>query len=127
MPPINRGFSQRLHVALDMAGVKKGRGRITQLADLFDVSRETARKWLSDLGLPELERQIDMATRFGVNFEWLATGRGSPSGATGVRESPALYRADSREQLRLVGLVSRLPKERRKALLVIIEALADAE
>jgi len=44
MPPINRGFSQRLHVALDMAGVKKGRGRITQLADLFDVSRETARK-----------------------------------------------------------------------------------
>jgi hypothetical protein len=29
--------------------------------------------------------------------------------------------------LRLVGLVSRLPKERRKALLVIIEALADAE
>lgn len=110
-----------------MAGVKKGRGRITQLADLFDVSRETARKWLSDLGLPELERQIDMATRFGVNFEWLATGRGSPNGATGVRESPALYRADSREQLRLVGLVSRLPKERRKALLVIVEALAEAE
>ncbi|MBB3227506.1 transcriptional regulator with XRE-family HTH domain [Luteibacter sp. Sphag1AF] len=108
-----------------MAGLKKGRGRTTQLADLFDVSRETARKWLNAEGLPELARQIDMAVRFGVNFEWLATGRGAPDGATGVREAPAMYRPETRDQLRLVGLVTRLPRERRNALLVLVEALAE--
>ncbi|TCV93988.1 Xre family transcriptional regulator [Luteibacter rhizovicinus] len=125
MPSSNRGFSQRLHMALDMSGLKKGRGRTTQLADLFDVSRETARKWLNAEGLPELARQIDMAVRFGVNFEWLATGRGAPEGVTGVREPPAMYRPETREQLRLVGIVTRLPRERRNALLLIAEALAD--
>lgn len=119
------GFAQRLHVAMDLAGMKKGRSRTSELAAVFDVSRETARKWLNDLAMPELERLTEMAGRFGVSFEWLATGRGTPKGFHMVQDATAPYRVENREQARLIGLVGRLPRDQRKALLVLLEQLVD--
>ena len=75
-------FPKRLHIALDLAGVDAGRGRVRKLSEMYGVSRETARKWLAGLALPETERLLDMATRFGVGFEWLVT-EDSTTGDTG--------------------------------------------
>lgn len=118
------GFSQRLHMAMDLIGMKKGRGRATKLADMFGVSRETARKWLNDMARPETRRMTELAGRFGVGFEWLATGRGEPKGFMKVQDASAAYRVDNREQARLFGLISRLTREQRRALLVILEQMA---
>jgi len=109
---------------MDLAGMKKGRSRTRELAEVFDVSRETARKWLNDMSTPELPRLKEMAGRFGVSFEWLTTGRGTPKGFM-VQDATAPYRVDNREQARLIGLISRLPREQRKALLVLLEQLVD--
>ena len=54
-------FAQRLRHALDYSGFAKGRARIGALAIQYNVSRETARKWLAGLSLPELQRMIDIA------------------------------------------------------------------
>lgn len=127
MASSHQGFSQRLHVALDLAGLDKGRSRTGKLAVRFDVSRETARKWLNGLALPELDRMLDIAGQLGVSFEWLATGRGTPGRYGKVQDGsvPPPYRADNREQSRLVGLIGRLPKEQRRALLVLLEHLVE--
>lgn len=114
-------FARRLHQALDDAGFVKGRLRTGELARDNNVSRETARKWLSGLALPELERMIGLAVKTGVSFEWLATGRGDAHLASvGVREErPPLY-VDG-EEMRLIGIVRRLPKPQQRALLVLLE------
>lgn len=120
-------FPKRLHIALDLAGVDAGRGRIRKVSEMYGVSRETARKWLAGLALPETERLLDMATRFGVGFEWLVTGRGTRGSFDAVRDSGASYRIENREQTRLLGLIGRLPREQRRALLVLLERLAKPE
>lgn len=117
------GFSQRLHLAMDLIGMAKGRGRTSRLADMFGVSRETARKWLSDMARPETKRMTEIAGRFGVSFEWLATGRGEPKGFMKVQDAAAPYRVDHREQARLFGLIGRLTRDQRRALLVILEQM----
>lgn len=114
-------FARRLHHALDDAGFVKGRMRTGDLARDNNVSRETARKWLSGLALPELERMIGLAIKTSVSFEWLATGRGDAHLASaGVREEiPPLY-VDG-EEMRLIGIVRRLPKPQQRALMVLLE------
>lgn len=126
MPAPHAAFAHRLHLALDLAGIERGRGRTARLAALYGVSRETARKWLGGLSLPELERMIDMATRFGTAFEWLATGRGEPAPMQGLRvgEAAAGYGIADRDEARLIGLVRRLSRERRKALLTLLDDAA---
>jgi len=69
-------FADRLRQMLDRARFEEGRGRTGALADRYAVSRETARKWLAGLALPELARIIELAKDFDASFEWLATGRG---------------------------------------------------
>lgn len=112
-------FSKRLHVALDLGGVSAGRRRNTELADIYGVSRETARKWLSGVALPELDRMIDIAMRFGVSMEWLSTGRGSPRVESSVREPHASYVAD-RDEAKLLGVIRMMPKTKRAALLELL-------
>lgn len=94
-------FAGRLHKALDRARFPADRARTGALANRYAVTRETARKWLAGLALPELERMITLATDFRVAFEWLATGRGVPeldAGAGGgkvtLREHREHYIAD---------------------------------
>lgn len=115
-------FASRLKKLLDHARFQPGRGRTTALANRYGVSRETARKWLTGLSLPELERMIELAVDFGGSFEWLATGRGPMlPGGQGVGEHGAVYRPDDTEPLRsLVTVVSALSRERQQALLVLL-------
>lgn len=118
--PPHKEFADRLHQALDVSGFPQARSRTGALAAQYGVSRETARKWLAGLALPELERLLDIAMRLHVSFEWLATGRGTVEGAAlHVREQPGKY-ADA-EELRLIGLVRRLSRRRRRALIQLLE------
>lgn len=119
MPVPHKDFAQRFHVALDLAGVEKGRGRTAAVARIYHVSRETARKWLTGLAMPELARLVDIAVDLGASFEWLATGRGRPEAITSsVREDHPVY-AQS-DEARIVRLVRQLPREKRQALLTLI-------
>lgn len=70
-------FATRLHEVLTEAGVttkKTERNRI--LGSKVGVSKEAARKWTEGIGLPELERAIDIASAYDVCTEWLLTGCG---------------------------------------------------
>ncbi|WP_266159877.1 hypothetical protein [Dyella silvatica] len=119
-------FSQRLHISLDLAGIEKGRGRTGHLAARFDVSGETARKWLNGLAIPALVRRLDIAHRLGVSFEWLATGRGAPTQYSKVQETVITpYNVEHREHSRLVGLLGHLPREQRKAMLCLLEYMVE--
>ena len=73
-------FAQRLHELCDDAKLPT-RGRQTRLAELFRVTPKAARKWLTGLGLPELEMSIRLARWGNVNIEWLLTGRGPKRGS----------------------------------------------
>lgn len=114
----NEAFAKRLNRTLDEAGFALGRRRTAALAQEHDVSRETARKWLTGLSLPELPRMIEIAVRHQVSFEWLATGRGSPRALSAVADTRASY--GDPEEARLLGLVRRLSRKRRRALLVLL-------
>lgn len=71
-----QAFSARLNLVLDEEGLPpKGRGRQNKLASDWDLSQKGVRKWLEGEGIPETTRLIEMAKRYRVSFEWLATGR----------------------------------------------------
>ncbi|WP_024891169.1 helix-turn-helix domain-containing protein [Luteimonas huabeiensis] len=113
-------FARRLHQALDLAGFAPGRRRTGALAESHGVSRETARKWLTGLSLPELERMIELAIRHHVSFEWLATGRGEaePEGLS-VRDAWLKY--GDPEEARLLELVRTLSHKQRRALIDLLD------
>lgn len=121
MPPARHdAFARRLQRTLDATGFASGRARTGTLAAHFGVSRETARKWLAGLALPELERLIELARRHRVSFEWLATGRGTMAGGgLSLRDTAPRY-ADA-DEARLLGLVGRLSRKQRRALLDLLE------
>ncbi|CAN7344279.1 DNA-binding protein [Pseudoxanthomonas sp. LjRoot168] len=110
-------FAGRLHKALDRARFPADRARTGALANRYAVTRETARKWLAGLALPELERMITLATDFRVAFEWLATGRGTPDVDAGkvVREITATYGDDTLQKLH--AWLDTLTDEQRKGLI----------
>lgn len=110
-------FAGRLHKALDRARFPADRARTGALANRYAVTRETARKWLAGLALPELERMITLATDFRVAFEWLATGRGTPDVDTGkvVREITGTYGDDTLQKLH--AWLDTLTDEQRKGLI----------
>lgn len=116
----HKDFARRLHQALDFAAFPTARQRTGSVAEAYSVSRETARKWLSGLSLPELERMLEIAVKQKVSFEWLATGRGTLEGkGLHVREQPSKY--DDTEELRLIGLMRKLPRKKRRALIHLLE------
>ncbi|RPE81598.1 helix-turn-helix domain-containing protein [Vulcaniibacterium tengchongense] len=115
----HRDFARRLNQALDYSGFAQGRARTGSLAREYDVSRETARKWLRGLSLPELERMLQLALDLQVSFEWLATGRGPLPGKLQVRENGPAYQ--DQDELRLMGLIRRMPRKKRRALIQLLE------
>lgn len=70
------GFSYRLSQALTAAGIPDDRHRRSWVAKTFNVSVETARKWLSGEAIPATKRIPLIAEKLGVRGEWLLTGRG---------------------------------------------------
>lgn len=118
--PKHADFARRLSHALDFSGFAKGRARIGALSIHYNVSRETARKWLLGLSLPELQRMIEIATQQQVSFEWLSTGRGSVDGnGLSVRDPQGPY--GDPEEMRLAGLLRRLPRKKRRALIELLD------
>lgn len=107
-------FADRLRQMLDRARFEEGRGRTGALADRYAVSRETARKWLAGLTLPELARIIELAKDFDASFEWLATGRGQVHLAV-AEKSPA-YRRLTDNESRLLDAFRKLPEHKRRLL-----------
>lgn len=80
-------FSERLNIALDIAGFpKKGKGRQLQLAALFGVSQESARKWLVGKNFPDTKRIPEIAKRLNVNVQWLLVGVGNIHPATTLED-----------------------------------------
>ncbi len=111
----SEAFAERLRYMLDRADFPAGRGRTGALADRCAVSRETARKWLTGLALPELARIIELAKDFDASFEWLVTGRGSVRLRVG--DTAATYRHLTESQERLLTAFGKLPEAKRKLLL----------
>lgn len=107
-------FADRLRKALDRAGFVQGRGRTSALADRYAVSRETARKWLTGLALPELPRIIELAKDFDASLEWLTTGRGPIP--LGVGETSSVYRRLTDNEGRLLDAFRKLPESKRQLL-----------
>lgn len=114
-------FARRLQQALDAAGFAPGRRRTGALAELHGVSRETARKWLVGLSLPELERMMELAIRHHVGFEWLATGRGEPA-PEGLGVHDAWLKYGDPEEARLLNLLRALSRKQRRALIDLLDA-----
>jgi len=107
-------FAERLRQTLDRARFVEGRGRTGALADRYAVSRETVRKWLTGLTLPELARIVELAKDFDVSFEWLATGRGQVH--LGVGEKSPAYRRLTDNEGRLLDAFRNLPEPKRRLL-----------
>lgn len=107
-------FAGRLRQSLDRAHFVQGRGRTSALADRYAVSRETARKWLTGLALPELSRIIELAKDFDVSLEWLATGRKPVP--QGVGETSSAYRRLTDNDGRLLDAFHKLPESKRQLL-----------
>ncbi len=93
-------FSERLNTALDMNKVPpKGKGRQFAVQKIIaseggTVSQKGARKWLENESIPAMDNLIKLAKACGVSFEWLATGRNSPtreSLSPGINEPIAPY------------------------------------
>ena len=120
-----KDFAARLHEALDHKKFDSGRRRTGALSIKYAVSRETARKWLSGLALPEMERLIAIARDFNVAFEWLATGRGAREvQGVQVNEERSEYMAEDRvrsgDELQLLKRYRASSEEKRKAMLALL-------
>ena len=119
-------FARRLHWALDQARFERGRGRASALAERYAVSRQTSRKWLSGLALPELARLMEIANDFQVSFDWLATGRGDSAAKRLQEPVAAPYGSPlSDGEIRVIQALRRLPGPKARVLLDLIEVLED--
>lgn len=65
------------------------RGRQSELAKLFKVSQQAARKWLEGAGYPSIDTAREISRWGKVNFDWLMTGRGTKMSCT-ENEDPAI-------------------------------------
>lgn len=118
-------FAKRLRWSLDHAGFARGRGRASALALRYGVSRETSRKWLNGMAMPELERMIELATDFGVSFDWLATGRMPTLPANRLAEAAADYDTAplSGDEMKVLRSLRRLPPPKLHVILDLIDLL----
>src|ERR1700754_872095 len=72
-------FAERL-IELCVDKQLPARGRQTQLAKLFKVSQQAARKWLDGRSYPETDKIVAIADWAGVNVNWLLQGVGPKHG-----------------------------------------------
>ncbi|MCX7118119.1 MAG: hypothetical protein NTW94_09530 [Legionellales bacterium] len=83
-------FAERLNKALDLAKIpSKGKGRQTQVARLFHVSQESARKWLEGKSFPDTKRILDIARHLSINAQWLLSGIGDISQFVKIKALPS--------------------------------------
>ncbi|HSX49914.1 MAG TPA: S24 family peptidase [Cellvibrio sp.] len=88
----NIEFSKRLNLVADQHQLPpKGSGRQVEMARIFGVSQKGARKWLEGESMPKTARINEIANYFGVNSEWLLSGRGQRLAGFNIQEQPATY------------------------------------
>ena len=75
-PDPKLAFSLRLRDALTADGIEIKRGHVAVVARIFNVSGETARKWLSGQSIPDTKRLPEIAKRLKVSALWLLSGQG---------------------------------------------------
>jgi phage repressor protein C with HTH and peptisase S24 domain len=68
------GLGKRITLARERAGLSQ-----TALGAAFKLTRSAVSQWESELTEPTPENLRGIAIRTGVDFDWLATGRGSPT------------------------------------------------
>ncbi|HET6805344.1 MAG TPA: helix-turn-helix domain-containing protein [Frateuria sp.] len=115
-------FAERLQLAFDRTTIKRGRGRVSEVASHYQVSRETARLWFAGSAMPELPRLIQIARDCDVALEWLATGRGSMTPPhAGVRDEGRPYMASlSEDEQAVVTAMRLLHPHRRRGLVALL-------
>jgi transcriptional regulator with XRE-family HTH domain len=85
-----RQFAANFNAALDRRGsIPPGYGRVTAVAQLFDVSQNTATAWVRGDGVPELFRLPEIAKTLNTTVEQLVMGDAG-SGAHIVDEQYAV-------------------------------------
>lgn len=73
----NIKFAERMNQVADLLGIpEKGKNRQKLFGKKFNVSQESARKWLSGESIPKEANFIEIVKEAKVNYEWLKTGRG---------------------------------------------------
>ena len=83
-------FAMRLNLALDTAGFDpKGKGRHVAVANQFQVSAESARKWLAGENFPDTKRIPEIARALNVSAQWLLSGEGNMNPRATVKSLPS--------------------------------------
>jgi len=120
---------ERLKSAREAAGYKPA-----EVAAFLGITRSAVGQWESGKSTPNVDNLGKLAVRYGVNFEWLATGRGrreyrdyainNPKNAGGVSNTAAVAEACETygEETRVLRSFRQLSPPRRKALLTLIES-----
>lgn len=98
-----------------------------QLASLTGVQRSAVAQWeRTACTSPSVEHLVKIAVSTGVQFEWLATGRG-PAKPGGQEFDVAVDMHDFAQdevESRILGYVRRLSSRKRQLACMILEALA---
>jgi transcriptional regulator with XRE-family HTH domain len=69
-------FAQRMAELCNDLGLPSERGRVSALARAFNVTSNAAKKWLTGVGMPELEKAVEIADRARASVTWLLQGAG---------------------------------------------------
>jgi len=108
-------IGQRIQQAREKSGMSQ-----TRLAELLGVTRSACSQWESGSGTsPRRERLEQVAQLLSVNYEWLATGRGSMRG----RSRPMREGVLGPEEQELLSVFGQLPSGARRALIDFLRAL----
>ena len=98
-----------------------------QLAEAVGVQRSAVAQWELAKGTrPRVEHMMEVAIRTGVNFEWLATGRGSshPDVAQSAEAVILGDFADNEHESRMLELMRRLSLRKQDMACEMVELLA---
>lgn len=99
----------------------------SQLAAQVGVTRSAVAQWESKANVrPSMDHLSSVAIVTGVQFEWLATGRGSikPEGDQAHARTDFKEFAQSDTETRLLALLRRLSAKRQEMVCDIIEMMA---
>lgn len=115
--------AQRIRMARRSAGLSQA-----QLALELGVQRSAVSHWEARRGKPSVNHLRQLALVTGVQFEWLATGRGAmtPSGDTMLDSIAAVdaLLVDDPQERRLLAAFRDAPAQSRVPLLELAEQLA---
>jgi len=101
--------------------------RLTQsdLACFTGVRRSAVAQWEHPRGThPTAEHMLVIAEKTGVNFEWLATGRGAPSSNSAVLPDELRDFAKNEFESRVLEAMRRLSRAKQELALKMVKLLA---